>query len=478
MARYSRDCPVGELRPGMVIEEVTELSIDYTSLAPDTLRFLQINFRGAQAVVSDDEAQRRTVPVEQLQPFDQVQALTGISPELAIARVIPGTAEYLEQHGMLACKVSESEDFGAPAARTGGDDARPLMYGLPADGHLEVGSPEARKVHEVKRAQIRHFLDTVAGATGNRERSATAIEEMLDQGRRGIYSSKGVEAMVDELLQQGSAPAMKAIAGLKSSDQTYTHCTDMSVILQECYTDIVLRSGKNPSRTAERNTLLAGFMHDIGKSEIPKDILDSSERYAPDSQEMLLMRNHTVYGARILEQMGMSQATINVAHYHHVKKDGALLTSYPDVPYERVQPLTRLASTADVYQALIGNRRYKRNWVPAMAIQYMLDLRDSEFDGKMLDQFIESMGKYPVGSLVRLTTGELAFVLMIAPREHRERPIVSVVETAGGELLTHHTLLDLMLEPEIAVAEVVDHYAYYKAFPDQAYEIFTSIRIA
>jgi hypothetical protein len=107
----------------------------------------------------------------------------------------------------------------------------------------------------------------------------------------------------------------------------------------------------------------------------------------------------------------------------------------------------------------------------------VIKLRGSEFDDKMLDHFVESMGIYPVGSLVRLSTNELAFVLMLAPKDQPDRPIVAVVENASGELLTHHSVLDLMLELDIRVEEVVDHYEHYNKSEDQAYQIFESIRV-
>ena len=219
-------------------------------------------------------------------------------------------------------------------------------------------------------------------------------------------------------------------------------------------------------------------MHDIGKSEVPKDILESTDRFSPDSQEMILMRNHTTYGSRILMDMGMPNITINVAHYHHVKTEATLLTSYPKVSYEEVLPLTRLASITDVYQALIGKRRYKKTWVPGKAIDYLIQLEGSEFDARVLKQFIDSMGRYPLGALVRLSTDTLAFVMEVAPIEHSGRPIVAEVENAAGELLTHHTLVDLMVEPELSITEVVDHYEHFSETEDQAFNIFKSIRVA
>ena len=342
---------------------------------------------------------------------------------------------------------------------------------------IEPGSDAAKRRHTLKVEEVHKFLDTIERAGQHRVRSATSVEEMLDQGRAGRYSSQGVESVVEEILSKGSAPAMKAIAGLKGSDQTYAHCTDMAVILQECYSEMLVRQGKVPTEANKHFVLIAGFVHDIGKSEVPKEILDSTVRFAPDSREMTLIRCHATYGARILSEMGMNSITINVSHFHHVKRDTTLFASYPVVPYEEVLPITRLASIVDVYQALIGKRRYKKNWMSGKAIEYLRQLRGSEFDERTLDSFVESIGLYPAGTLVRLTNRELAFVLSAGPNERPDRPLVAVVENAQGELLAHHSLLDLMLEPDIQVEAIVDHYEHYNKSDDQAYQVFQSIRV-
>jgi hypothetical protein len=193
---------------------------------------------------------------------------------------------------------------------------------------------------------------------------------------------------------------------------------------------------------------------------------------------MRLMREHTTRGARILGEMGMPEPTLNAAAYHHVKKDSTLPNSYPPADYGQVLPLTRMAAITDVYQALIGKRRYKRNWVPAKAIEYLLSLEGAEFDERMLTYFVRAMGRYPVGSLLRLSTGELGFVMALAPDEHPERPLLAVVENAAGELLGSHTLVDLMLDADVHVAEVVDHYEHYRESEDQAYRVFQAIRVS
>ena len=467
MAQSSRKVKLADLQVGMTIEEVTELSFDYASLDDEHLKFLKSTFKGAQAVLVGEDGMR-TAPVEQLKPFDPLQSIVQIPGSLKAARIDAGALEFLRKHGLLEFKVVETS--AGPAVHTAAKEE-------PGDA-IAVGSDAAKRRSLTVKEDIRHFVDTIQTADANRGQASNIVEEMLDNGRTGKFSAKGVEVVVDEIIKQGSSPAMKAIAGLRSSDQTYAHCTDMSVILQECYVDILERTGKAPSEANSRFALVAGFMHDIGKSEVPKGVLESTQRFPPDSKEMIVMRNHTTYGARILSEMGMPQPTINVAAYHHVKKDTTLLNSYPGVDYAQVLPLTRLASITDVYQALIGKRRYKKNWVPGKAVEYLLSLEGSEFDERMLAYFVKSIGRYPVGSLVKLSTGELGFVLAVAPDEHPDRPYVAVVENAEGKLLSHHTLIDLMLDPALKVEAVVDHYEHFSESEDQAYKIFQSIRVA
>lgn len=466
MADTRQTVKANQLRPGMVILEVSELSFDFGTLDPALVKFVQNGFAGATAVVVGD-AGKEEIPVAQLKEFDQLQEITNIPGNLKLAKVAQGMGALMEKKGLLEFKVAIAGDAPVPSPEE--DSA-----GAPA---LVVGSEQAKKIHEQKVAEVKDFMAKVEDATESRDKASNMVEEMLDSGRGGNFSSKGVETMVHEILDGGSTPAMKAIAGLRGSDQTYAHCTDMAAILQDCYANILVRMGKEVSSAINRFTLLSGFMHDIGKSEVPKDILESTARFEPDSREMLLLRNHTTYGARILNDMGMHDTIINVAHFHHVKKDSTMFTSYPSVDYDLVKPITRLASIVDVYQALIGRRKYKKNWVPGKAVEYIVNLKGSEFDEKIMDQFLRSMGRYPVGSLVRLSTKELAFVLMIAPPEHSDRPIVAVVENPDGELLTHHALLDLMVEKDIFVEEIVDHYEKYSETEDHAYRIFQSIRI-
>jgi response regulator RpfG family c-di-GMP phosphodiesterase len=323
----------------------------------------------------------------------------------------------------------------------------------------------------------RVFLEKVGAGAEHRETAAEHVKELFSQGRAGKYTTAPAQQAVDGIVGQGLARAMGAVAGLRGSDQTYAHCVDTAVIFQEAYTDILRLQGNQVKPEAIRHTLLAGFCHDIGKSRVPREILDSTARFAPDSREMGIIRSHSAAGAQILAGLGMHKATVNVAHYHHVKLDTSLPSSYPEARWEEVLPITRLAAVVDVYQALIGKRSYKKNWVPGNAVGYLAGLRGKEFDPDMMDSFLRVIGRYPIGSLLRLSSGELAFVLAIDP-EAPEQPVVAVVENAQGELMGQNTLIDLAHEPALSVAEVVDHYEHYNESEEQAFHLFASLNVA
>lgn len=243
-----------QLVAGMVILEVSEFSFDYATLDAVKLKFLQKVFKGATAVVMGD-AGHREVPVEELIEFDDVQGITNIPGKLKLAQVMEGLGPRMEKQGLLEFMVSVPQGVKIPKPD-----------GAPKAPRLSIGSKEAEKHHKVKAVEVKKLIDTIATAEKNRSQACSVVEEMLDVGRGGSFSSKGAESMVDEIMKEGSTSAIKAIAGLKGSDQTYAHCVDMSAILQDCYRDILERMGKPASDSTNRFTLLSGFMHDIGKS--------------------------------------------------------------------------------------------------------------------------------------------------------------------------------------------------------------------
>ncbi|MEE8434256.1 MAG: HD domain-containing phosphohydrolase, partial [bacterium] len=400
---------------------------------------------------------KHTFPIVGLKLGDHLTAVVNIPSSLRLDSLDEETVEVLQKKGCEEFLISTASLPAQPtaAAVIGGGDA---------------------KTHARKVAETNTFLEKVGRASEGRSKAAAGVEEMFNQGRSGKPSTRPAMEAVEEILKNDTSTAMVAVAGLKASDQTYAHCVDMSAIFHDTCVGILAGGGTSLPEKLSRSTLAAGFMHDIGKSQVPKEILESTKRYAVDSREMLLMRKHVDFGAKILSDAGMDKTMINVAHYHHVKKDTSLPSSYPDVDYKQVMPMTRLAAVVDVYQALIGKRSYKKNWVPGKAVEFLSSLKGTEFDDAMLDHFLIAIGKYPVGSLVCLSTGDLAFVTSIEGLD-LARPVVAVVENSAGQMLRSHLLIDLMVETDLSITEVVDHYEHYSEDEDHAFRVFSSLNV-
>ncbi len=225
----------------------------------------------------------------------------------------------------------------------------------------------------------------------------------------------------------------------------------------------------------ESQVILGAFLHDFGKSKVPKDILDSTVRFERESKEMQMMQSHPAFAVDLLAGMGMSDDIINMAHYHHVKQDTTMNSCYPkDVNYDQVIYETRLISIIDVYQALVGKRKYKKSWNPPAAMRYLDALAGVEFDMDVWDDFLQVMGLYPKGSLVELSDSSTAFVMNIS-EEDPERPQVVIVRNSAGEDLTHHSLLDLLEEKEIEIVKDLD---VMEVFGKDAMAVFSNINIS
>jgi HD-GYP domain-containing protein (c-di-GMP phosphodiesterase class II) len=94
--------------------------------------------------------------------------------------------------------------------------------------------------------------------------------------------------------------------------------------------------------------------------------------------------------------------------HHHEKIDG---TGYPHrLPAEQITTLARMAAICDVYDAITSDRPYKAGWDPAESLRRMAEWTRDHLDQRLYQAFVKSLGIYPVGSLVRLTSGRLGVV--------------------------------------------------------------------
>jgi putative nucleotidyltransferase with HDIG domain len=233
-----------------------------------------------------------------------------------------------------------------------------------------------------------------------------------------------VEGLADAVTENRTA--LVALTAMRNYDNyTFTHMVNVSI----------LTMGQARALGIEGRLLrefgLSALMHDIGKVRTPKEILNKPDKLT--DPEFEIMRRHTVDGAEILRRTPeMPILAPVVAFEHHLRIDG---TGYPfGAKREGLNIGTMLCGIADVYDAMRSQRAYQQAH-PTDRIVAVLKRNDgTQFDRNLVRRFVQLLGIYPPGNLVRLSTGEIAVVIHThAPDPHRPR--VRIVIAKDGTRL-------------------------------------------
>ena len=153
---------------------------------------------------------------------------------------------------------------------------------------------------------------------------------------------------------------------------------------------------------------VGGMLHDIGKMRVPDHILNKPGKLT--DAEYAVMRGHVRLGLETLRDTpGISATVMAVAAEHHERVDGS---GYPEGRRGReISRLGRRAAIVDVYDAITAIRIYHHGIEPAAGLQHLYEWSAGKFDEELVQRFIQAIGIYPVGSLVRLESHRLAVVL-------------------------------------------------------------------
>lgn len=246
--------------------------------------------------------------------------------------------------------------------------------------------------------------------------------------------------------------SLMALTALKRYDNyTFTHMVNVSVLA------MAQARSLNLEGPMIREFGFAALMHDIGKVNTPLDVLNKPDKLTKDEFDQ--MKQHVVDGAHILRRTPEMPALVPVVAFeHHLRQD---LSGYPEnIGHRDLNLCTQIVSIADVYDALRSNRIY-REGLPSERIRAIMTQKDSPaFHTKLLRRFINLMGLFPVGTLVRLSNDEVAVVTHEHPTDPF-RPQVKVLLDRLGQAHETPTIVntweaDAHGNFHFAVVEAVD----------------------
>lgn len=205
---------------------------------------------------------------------------------------------------------------------------------------------------------------------------------------------------------------------------------------------------------------LCGLLHDLGQTQIPDDIVNKPGPL--NEAEYRVMQKHTILGHElVIHDSDIHSSIKDVIKNHHIHFNGK---GYPKSQIQA--PLSqncKIISIIDAYDAMTSESPYKLSKSPREALKILFDQRDKQFDGELVGKFIQMLGIYPPGSLVRMTNGEIGIVTS-THRQHKLLPKVELVQNKDGKL-KRSIIIDLRKQPKDAEGNI---YKIAVSLPDGA----------
>ena len=238
-----------------------------------------------------------------------------------------------------------------------------------------------------------------------------SVKQRVSQGIQFLYSdtnssdftntASNITHSLMQAISENDAVAMN-IDALKVSDEyTFKHSVDVAIIAR--------KSGMSEKDIYQVG--VSGLLHDVGKSQIPNEILNKAGKLTED--EFTVMKNHTLFGYKILkEKSDIPTEIVSGVLQHHEKINGR---GYPlKLSGKQISPYARVLSVADIYDALVTERPYKKGFSAHDALEMIMAMTE-ELDVDFMRSFIDTVILYPVDSSVTLSNGERARVVMNTP---------------------------------------------------------------
>ncbi len=274
------------------------------------------------------------------------------------------------------------------------------------------------------------------------------VKNVMAEVRMGKIPKGGpVNNIINEITESVLADqnAVLGLTMIKNYDNyLFNHSVNVSV------TAISLGRAMNLEKDELHALGVGALLHDIGKTGVSEQIIRKPSGLS--SEEWEKIKEHPLLGSNIIKRMeGMDETVGRLILEHHIKYD---YSGYPDTN-ARLHPLSQIITICDAYDALTTLRVYQKPYNPADAIKIMASMSGRHFNPDTLKSFINMMGIFPIGSMVRLSTNEIGVVIKIHS-ENSDSPVVKVLYDKEGKYTGSPFEVDLAERKDVSIASAVN----------------------
>jgi HD-GYP domain-containing protein (c-di-GMP phosphodiesterase class II) len=298
-------------------------------------------------------------------------------------------------------------------------------------------------------SDISELRRELANAKDQHDQASLLIREVMDNlsngGKLDIkMAEKAVQPIIDSVMKNDSAMAW-LVRMRETSDYLYTHSISSAI-----WATVMARHIGMPKDSIEAAGLGAMLL-DIGKTRLPREILLKPGRLT--DAEMVIARGHVHLGIEILqESAGVSKPVLAMVRTHHERHDGS---GYPlGLSGQQIPVLGRIAGIVDYYDAVTSRRPYAEALSSYDCLRSLNKMAGRGFQAEMVEQFIQSIGFFPPGTLVQLNDASVAVVIAQNPR-HRLKPEVLILLDPEHRTRRDFPIIDLQLESRSAYTDEV-----------------------
>ncbi|MFC4601310.1 HD-GYP domain-containing protein [Cohnella hongkongensis] len=284
---------------------------------------------------------------------------------------------------------------------------------------------------------IRDGLEETAAEEGPSEIAATAEVKLTRLQQEFLLMEKALQRTISMINSGQKIPVLELRNGLSSliSYMDEYNILTFSAPPTVGQPDVLTRNSVLCAMTSyqiakwnkfpEKDWLpiaMAGLLHDIGNVKVDQAILNKPSKLT--TKEIQEMRQHTVYGFKLLEGIAsFNQGIWLAALQHHERIDGS---GYPmKVRGEKIHPYARIVAIADMYHAMTSNRNYRKAESPYLVLEELHAGSFGKLDPLYVQTFIERTTQFHNGVFVKLNDGRIGEIVF-TDRQYPTRPMISV----------------------------------------------------
>jgi putative nucleotidyltransferase with HDIG domain len=344
--------------------------------------------------------------------------------------------------GMFVCDVFNREDIlllSADSVITNNDQITALRRQGVVNVYINTvkGKDTLKKISVPELREVEYYKEMEKARDIHRQ-TLDAAKNALDSIRKGSsFSVSQIEEASQNIVESilRNPDALVSLCQIRGYDEyTYTHSVNVSVLT----TSMASSMGYNRDRLLEIG--IGGMLHDIGKMRVPESILNKPGKYT--DWEFNIMKKHPEYGIEIVkDKKNISEFSKKLIIQHHERYNGK---GYPRrLKGDEIDEIGLIGAVVDVYDALTSDRIYRAAWTPQKALAVIFQGCDEEYSRNIVERFTRRMGIYPVGSFVRLVSGEMGIVMRV-DKGQLLLPEVLILFDASGNRLAKPVEYDLL----------------------------------